>query len=287
MKRTFCAAALTFCACSFGQANAAPVLASAANAVSINISVANAVTATALLAPVAGSAGSAYNNSANLASINQSSLLVAAILANALTSANEALTTGIVTTNAHSSLPSSATGTANIASAKLGLTTKALNAVPLISLGVSADTITSTTTAGFNSSGLYATGSSPLANLGIAGSILGLVSINGSLYSNPSPNTLVFSSSVLSILLDEQSTTQTASSISMFTNAIHLTLSNYLLDGKLLNGDIILGHSEASVTGYVPATAAPEPESWALMILGLGFVGASLRARKRSMPLAA
>jgi hypothetical protein len=61
--------------------------------------------------------------------------------------------------------------------------------------------------------------------------------------------------------------------------------------------DLILNSSWGEYSGYVPIylhadwirgiqASVPEPESWALMILGFGFVGGALR-RRAPAPLAA
>ncbi|MBO9580468.1 MAG: PEP-CTERM sorting domain-containing protein [Sphingobium sp.] len=65
----------------------------------------------------------------------------------------------------------------------------------------------------------------------------------------------------------------------MQTNAIHLSLMDYLFDGKLLNGDVILGHSEASIKGYSPAV--PEPATWAMLIGGFALVGSCMRRSQK------
>lgn len=256
------------------SAFASPVMSSAADAASVNLSVADTVKADVKLAPVSGTAPPSYNNNATLLTINEGVSLFTGLV-----SGNEGLTTGVVHSHAASAGVTSATGSTDIDNAGFGLTSSLLNALPLVGLGLSADTITSTTTAGINSSGLYAFGDSTIENLGLQGSILAGLGIDVSLFADPNPNTSLLVLPGLKIVLNEQSTTQTADSISMFTNAIHVSLNDYLFQGKLLNGDVILGHSEASVTGY--AGAVPEPATWALMILGFGVAGQSLRTARR------
>jgi hypothetical protein len=261
----------------------APVLSSSANAASVNLNVGNVVAANVALAPVSGTAAPDYNNSATLASINQSTHLFGSIL-----SVNAGVNTGIVTTSAQSSYPGSATGTANIVNARAGIYTSLLGAIPLAALGLSADAITSTTVAGINGGGLFASGSSSIANLVLAGSIFDGLGLNLGVFSNPLPNTVGLSVLGLNIKFNEQLLSQTTDSIFMTTNAVHITLDDYLFNGRLLSGNVILGHSQASVTGYVPAAVAvPEPATWALMIGGFGLVGFSLRTRTRARPVLA
>jgi len=261
------------------SAMAAPVFSSSATAASVNLKVANAVKADAALAPVSGTTAPDYDEHGNLAAIN----LTAGLFNDLLLTGYAGVQTGIVSTHAQSSSPDSASGTANIANAQVGLYTRALNALPLVTLGISADAISSTTMAGINESGLFATGSSSIANLALSGSLLGLLGVDLGTFVDPLPNTVGLSVLGLKVTFNEQLTTQTDDSIFMTTNAVHISLTDYLFSGHLLSGDIILGQSYASVTGYVPNVAAvPEPASWALMIGGFGLVGFGLRRRPRA-----
>ncbi len=260
----------------------APVFSSSANAASVNLRVANVVAADATFAPVSGTAAPDYDNHGGLTSINLTANLFSGLL-----SGNAGVKTGIVTTLAQATYGDSATGSANIANAQVGLSTTLLGALPLAALGLSADAISSTTVAGINGAGLFATGSSSIANLAITGSILNGLGLDLAAFSDPLPNTLGLSVLGLKIMFNEQLTTQTDDSIFMTTNAVHISLTDYLFSGHLLNGNIILGQSQASVTGYVPNVAVPEPATWALMIGGFGLVGFSLRTRRRARPVLA
>ncbi|MEO6093815.1 MAG: choice-of-anchor P family protein [Novosphingobium sp.] len=284
-KNTLLAAAVAVTSIFSNPANAATVVTSGAYAASASISAAGVVKASALFAPAFGTALPNYDDLATLLTINQSALLVAPVLANGFTSATESLKTDAVSAHAYSSFPT-ATGIANIDNAKFSLGTSTTVGLPLTALGISASAISSTTSAGVTGSTQFATGNSALAGLSVTGSVLGLLTIDGSLYSNPSPNTVLFNLLGVKVVLNEQQTVQNATSTSMFTNAIHVFLSDFLLDGRLLNGDVIVGHSQASVVGFVsPVGGVPEPETWALMMLGFGLVGGSLRARHRQAAL--
>jgi len=269
-------------AASSSMALSAPILSSSAQAAAVDVKVANVVAAHASLAPVSGTAAPDYSDHGQLASIN----VGAHVSTNLLTSADLGVTSGIVTTLAESTYPDSVMATANIANAKAGLYTTVLNAIPLAAIGISADAISSTTVAGIDASGLFATGASSFANLAITGSILDGIGLDLAAFVNPLPNTVGLSVLGLKITFNEQLTSQTADSIAMTTNAVHISLSDYLFGGKLLNGDVILGQSHASITGYAPSAPVPEPATWALMIGGFALAGLSLRRARGRLAFA-
>ncbi len=51
--------------------------------------------------------------------------------------------------------------------------------------------------------------------------------------------------------------------------------------GSQTNSAIILGSSGGSITNPTPPGGVPEPSTWAMLILGFGAVGATLRRRQR------
>jgi hypothetical protein len=281
MKYLVSAAAL--CAV-FGSnaAIAATSLSSEATAASVHIAAANVVQANVAVAKASGSTPAAYNNSSSLASVNQTFKLVDGVLIDAY----QSLKADVVTSQAFSNYPStiSATGTTLIADAQSKLYTTLLG-IDTLSFGITADAIGSTTTVGANGSGLFGTGSATFSNLALSGSLFNTLSIDTGLFFNPGPNTVVLSLLGLSLVLNEQ--TQTGNGIdalAMQTNAVHLSFKDYLFDGKLLNGDVILGQSKAAITGYLPAV--PEPGTWAMMIAGFALVGSTMRRRKTAIQFA-
>ncbi|UAK23535.1 choice-of-anchor P family protein [Sphingomonas nostoxanthinifaciens] len=251
-------------------AQATTTLTSAASAVSTSLNVAGVVKVNTTIAGVSGTAGTAYDNTGNVASVNLTTPLVSGIV-----SAGSKVTTGVVSTEAFSSAPWSATGTANVAGANIALYTQLLSAIPLTSIGISLNAISSMTTVGLGANGYYGTGSSSIAGLALSGSVLGALGINTSLISNPSASTVLATLPGLTLTLNEQITSTLTNGLSMSTNALHLALNDYAFDGQLLSGDIILGHSEASITG-----AVPEASSWAMMVVGFGLLGGLARRRK-------
>jgi hypothetical protein len=270
--------ALVLLPLSLSPAYSAVTLSSSAYGASVNIAAGGVVQANALFGAAAGTADPAYNQSGGVASINHN----ATVASNILNAASETLQSGVVTSSASSGGVNSnaATATTALNNVSFGfnnqlLSTLALNG--LLNLGIG--TLTSSTTVGIGASGFYGTGSSLISGLNITGSLLS-ASIDGSLYANAAANTVLLSLAGLKVVLNEQISSQNMSSLAMQTNAVHIALSNYAIDGSLLNGDVILGHSQAEVGGV------PEPATWGMMIVGLGAVGASLR-RKRATTLLA
>ena len=259
-------------------AEAVTVFTSGATDTSVHISIAGTVVADAAVGTVSGTAAPAYDASGGAASINQSFTLTSGVLG----TATQALQSGLVSTRANSDGVSFATGTATLANASSILASKLLgDLVPVAALGVTAGAITSTTNVGIDAGGaLFGSGSSTIASLGITGSALGLLSIDGSVYTAPAVNTVVLSLTGLKVMLNEQLRSTTANSLFLQTNAVHISLDNYSLAGKLLSGDVILGHSEASVT------AVPEPMTWGTMVLGFGAIGFAMRRRRAPLALA-
>lgn len=276
----FCAMTLPFAVP--GPAHAAMVIDSSAYALSSTLKAANAVLVqVGPLAAAGGSAAPAYSSNAGLATINQNLNLTGF----GLLSVHEKLHTGVVHSSASSPFPVSPTGTASamINDLDVGLTTQALFAPLLTVLNVSADTIMSTSSVSAVG-GLSAFGSSTIEGLDI-GSLslaLGGLFIDSSLYVNPGANTVLVDLLGLRIVLNEQVHTGNGTTdIGIATNALRLTFDDFLLGGKLVSGDVIVGHSQASISGYTaPPAAVPEPASWAMLIAGFGLIGGAMRVRR-------
>jgi len=272
-----------FCLLPFaaGPAWSAVTLSSSAYGAGVHIAAAGTAQADGTFGGASGSGGPAYDQSGGVATVNQNATLATDLLY----SASDALRTGVITSNASSggSGSNGATATATINNVSFGLNNQLLSTLSLnglLSLG--ADTITSTTSVGIggvDNTGFYGIGSSSLTGLTLTGSLL-TAAIDGSAYANAAANTVLLSLAGLKVILNEQIQTQGTGGMAMQTNAVHIALSDYALDGKLLNGDIVLGHSQAQIGGV------PEPATWAFMIVGLGAVGASLRRRRATTLLA-
>jgi len=232
-------------------------------------------------ASAAGTAPPAYNDSEQIGSANQT--LNLGVLG--AVGVQQRLTTGILTASASSPFPPSQVGTARaeVNNLSLALGTVFLGGFTNV-LTIGASEVVSRSTASGNG-GASATGFTSLAGLVLSGSALGGVTINGSAFVNPDPNTVLFELGVgpaatLRIVLNEQTPLgpQTATSAGISTNAIRLIFNSFSIGGGLLSGDVIIAHSQAQINDAV--TAVPEPATWAQMILGFALIGVVARRRK-------
>lgn len=280
----FCVMALPFGMTA--PAHAAMVIDSSAYALGATLNAANTVLVNVgPLAATGGSAAPAYSHNAGLATINQNLNLAGF---GALT-VQQQLHTGIVNSTASSPFPVTPTGTASstINNLDVGLTTQLTALLPLLTvLNVSADTIMSTSSVSAVG-GLSAFGSSTIEGLDISGLSLALggLFLDSSLYVNPNANTVLVDLLGLRIVLNEQTHTGNGTTdIGIATNALRLTFNDFLLGGNLVSGNVIVGHSQASISGYVPPVpAVPEPATWAMLIAGFGLVGGAMRMRRPTL----
>ena len=246
---------------------------SSAYGVSANeqVSAAGVVNANVSVGPISQASGAApppYNNSSTVASVSKN-----AALTTGLTGVTQGRQTGILTSSASGTATGAqATATVNnlqLTESQAGLLTSLL--------GLGATTIQSHSQAS-SVGGLSASGSTTIEGLTLYGLLTSGLTIDGSLYVNPAPNTVLLSIAGLSIILNEQTMLGDGiNSLGISTNAIDVAFSNFALGTNVLNGNIIVGHSEAMA-------AVPEPASWAMMLLGFAGIGFVAR-RRRPKPL--
>lgn len=167
----------------------------------------------------------------------------------------------------------SATGTANNIMVEAGTGT-VLNLISTPVLGLSATTLSSSALVSGDQGMFTATGSSIIegASLNLAG--LDLITLDG----NAAPNTLVDPLGSLSLLgltvvLNEQVSSCSQTECDIAVNALHMIFNDFALGTELLNGEIIFGHSEASLSA-VPVPAA-------VWLFGSGLAGLVGIARRR------
>jgi hypothetical protein len=148
------------------------------------------------------------------------------------------VTTGILQVSAASTLPSQTTASAAATVDNLGL-------VAASAIRLDADTVASTAAAGGAcGSSLNAVGTTTIEHgrLTVSMPVPTVVDVAA----QPAPNTTVFNQLGVRVVLNEQVTSPGTTTASASVNAIHVYLTNALLLGSLLNGDIVVAHAAAS-----------------------------------------
>ncbi len=111
------------------------------------------------------------------------------------------------------------------------------------------------------------------------------LSVNGSsvfsLGSNAqvAPNFVAYDQGGLKVTLNQQFASNFDSTRVLITNAIGISFTNYLLDGRSLSGTITVGQSLVEFMDN-SGDPVPEPASWAQMLAGFGLAGAAARRRR-------
>lgn len=190
------------------------------------------------------------------------------------------------------------TGNGGVANASLGLSATSTLDLPLLppvttnlwSLSVGAQALETTSTVSWSGSSLI--GSNTLNSfagltlslaIGTAGPLVLDLSSYTLAYLTANPNTRAFAGILdplgLSLVLNEQiDTCPSALACSVESNALHLQTNPLQLG--LADVDLKLGHSFASAA-QLQVAAVPEPETWALMGVGLALLSFGARFRGR------
>lgn len=228
-------------------------------------------------AQVSGQTSPGYNNTGTLASLNTNVDLGLV----SLVTAGLGLTTGVINTSAtaNGTLPtntSTGSGYSEVNNLGINLYTSTFGLVTT-ALGLTSDKVTSTTTVTRLNGVNTLTGSSLLANLNL--SVLGAPILSLGANGTVGINTVAYDLAGLRILLNEQISTNSGATQSLTTNAIHIFFNNFLLSGRTLTGNIIVGQSFAQIN----VDPVPEPMTWTQMLAGFALVGSALR-RRRQLP---
>jgi hypothetical protein len=121
------------------------------------------------------------------------------------------------------------------------------------------------------------TGSALFSNLAL--------SVNGSsvftLGSNAqvTPNFVAYNQNGLKVTLNQQFASSFDNTRVLITNAIGISFTNYLLDGRSLSGGITIGQSLAEFSDMA-GDPVPEPASWLQMLAGFALAGSIARRRR-------
>jgi hypothetical protein len=272
------------------RVEAAPVGASDAYGLGADLNILNVVSVSAgPFGAASGTSPGAYNNSNTVLSVDENLGLVSNLLGNYA----QGLHTGVIETNANSSIPNAtqAAASATINDLNLGLIfTPSLPLLdPLAILGLSADTIVSSSEV-VDVGGLMAVGDTQIEGLGLSSGVLSLLGIDLGLAIDPGANTTLVDLLGLKIVLNEQITNDVGGNgLGLETNAIHISFDDFVLGALglgagLLNGDVYVGHTYAQVALLAdsgnPANAVPEPAALGLFGVGLLGLGFGLRRRR-------
>lgn len=260
------------------QAAQAATVMSSAQALFVQLSIGSIVDAGVQTAAAAGASSTgSYSDAENVLTIDTSTALGNVPVVGALAAR---VTTGVLNASASgNALTPSATAASSVDELAIGLTIDPPLAPLFTTLSLIADTIGSSTTV---------TGVGPLSAIStvvIEGAALNALlpglNLGAGVFVNPAANTQVLNLLGVRLVLNEQITTgDGVTSLSRTTNAVHLYLDDFLLGGRLLSGDIVIGNSMASISGVT--NAVPEPAVWLQMIVGFGAVGFAMRSRARS-----
>lgn len=212
----------------------------------------------------------------------------------ALVRAGLALNTGILSSTATANVnplsPGSSTaGTARSTVDDLGVSlfTQLTNLLtgdpvgpPITTVGIGADVITSESYVAQVGTIAQVSGRSVFSNLEL--SVLSLLNFSLGANAEVLPNFVLLDALGLRLTLNEQLVVGNGTeSAAITTNAIHAIFDDYLLGGRLISGDLIIGHSRAEIVIDPNITPPiPEPAVWLQMIAGFGLVGAVVRRRR-------
>lgn len=265
--------------CSMQSASAATTISSEAYALSSTVRVANTAGVNiGPIVPTSGTASPGYSQTASLASLASTTDLgvVTAVVAGL------GINTGLLGSGATANgtfAGDTTAGSANssVNALSLSLFTRVL--VPINTLSLGADLITSQTSVSRVGNIATLTGQSVFTNLNLE--LLSLLNFSLGANAQVTANTVLYNLLGLRIVLNEQiSGGDGITSLSLATNAIHLAFNDYVLGGRTLRGDVIIGHSAASIN-LDQISPAPEPAVWLQFVAGFGLIGLGLRGRQK------
>ena len=170
----------------------------------------------------------------------------------------------------------SGSASATVNNLEIGLVTSLLG-VPTSILSLTAGQVQSVSMVDKLGGTTFLAGGSLFSNLAL--------SVNGSSVfsfgsnAQVAPNFVAFNQNGLKVTLNQQFASNFDNTRVLITNAIGISFTNYLLDGRSLSGSITVGQSLAEL---MDSSGDPvlEPASWAQMLAGLGFAGAAARHRR-------
>lgn len=147
--------------------------------------------------------------------------------------------------------------------------------VPSPVLELTAGRLESQTNASIVGQVVSLTGGSLFTNLNLSVRGTSILSLGSN--AQVAANFVAYDSDGLKVILNQQFVSHYDNTRVLITNAVGISFSNYLLDGRSLSGGITVGQSLAEYLGTDPI---PEPAIWAQMVAGFALTGLAVRRRR-------
>lgn len=94
-------------------------------------------------------------------------------------------------------------------------------------------------------------------------------------------NFVAYNQNGLRVTLNQQFGSSFDNTRVLITNAVGVSFTNYLLDGRSLSGTVTIGQTLAEFVDTV-GDPVPEPATWAQMLAGFALAGTAARHRRRA-----
>lgn len=235
------------------------------------------LTAVGPVAPVSGRTSPGYTLNNSLASFATS----VGLGNNGGITATLSFDTGAIATaaSANGTTPANTTSgnaSADVNALAINLFTSA-GGPPTSILSLTADRVQSLTS-GNRSGGITSLGGQSVFD-NLALSINGMSVFTTASNVQVAPNFVVYNVNGLRVTLNQQFASNFDNTRVLITNAIGISFTNYLLEGRSLSGTITVGQSVAEFVGAA-SDPIPEPAAWAQLLAGFTLAGSAARRQR-------